>query len=595
MILPTKPFQLISHIQVQSGTTVAILQILKGKVPEQIIELNGDRVIMGRHPNCEIVLDNVAVSRYHAQILESHGFFYLEDLHSRNGTLLNGTAIEGRTELHENDTISICDIQMQFLLNYQDSPDFLDSSIQQTMEVSNASLRKETHLLAIDENSDEGVLDGSSIISQLDLNTSSQLRISVKPEVKLHAVLEISQTLSRALKLDEVLPRILDGLFKIFAQADQGFIMLQSPERKKLVVKATKARRSEDEDSIRISTTIVRQAIMSGAAILSADAVEDDRFKMSESITSLRIRSMMCVPLVSHGGDILGVIQIATRDIGQQFNKDDLDVLVAITQQASLAVENAKLHEDLVKQRDIERDLEFAHQIQLGLLPHSRPKFKEYEFFDYYESAQSVGGDYFDYIKLPNGKLVVTLGDVAGKGVPAAILMARLYASARYQVLSKASADKALTELNTEIASSGVGLRFITFVMAVLDPKKHTVSLVNAGHMAPLLRKSEAGTVESVAQEKSGMPLGVLKEQTFHVETFTLEKGDTLVFYTDGVTEAMDEKNQLYHRDRLVKFIKSGPEEVEPLVKGILSDVDAFRQDKTQTDDICVVSFRRKK
>tara|TARA_R110002095_G_scaffold187932_1_gene165192 strand:- start:1078 stop:2802 length:1725 start_codon:yes stop_codon:yes gene_type:complete len=574
---------------------VAILQILKGKVPEQIIELSGDRVIMGRHPNCEIVLDNVAVSRYHAQILESHGFYYLEDLHSRNGTFLNGTIIEGRTELHENDTISICDIQMQFLLDYQDSPDFIDSAIQQTMEVSSRSLKKEARSVAMDGSSNEGVLDGSSIISQLDLNISSQLRISVKPEVKLRAVLEISQVLSRALKLDEVLPRILDGLFKIYAQADQGFIMLQSPERKKLVVKATKARRTEDEDSIRISTTIVRQAIMSGAAILSADAVEDDRFKMSESITSLRIRSMMCVPLVSQGGDILGVIQIATRDIGQQFDKDDLDVLVAIAQQASLAVENAKLHEDLVKQRDIERDLEFAHQIQLGLLPHSRPKFKEYEFFDYYESAQSVGGDYFDYIDLPNGKLVVTLGDVAGKGVPAAILMARLYASARYQVLSKSSADKALAELNTEIASSGVGLRFITFVLAVLDPKKHTVSIVNAGHMAPLLRKCSDRSVESVAQEKSGMPLGVLKDQTFHVETISLEKGDTLVLYTDGVTEAMDHDNKLYHRDRLVKYLKSGPDEVEPLVKGLLSDVDAFRQGAMQTDDVCIVSFRRKK
>ncbi len=574
---------------------MAILQILKGKNPDQVIELSGDRVILGRHPNCEIVLDNVAVSRYHAQILESQGFYYLEDLHSRNGTFLNGTVIEGRTELHENDTISICDIQMQFLLNFEKSPDFIDSAIQQTLDVGTHSLEKESHVVVLGEDSDEEVLDGSSIISKLDLNTSSQLRISVKPEVKLHAVLEISQILSRALKLDDVLPRILDGLFKIFAQADQGFIMLQSPERKKLVVKATKARRQEDEESIRISTTIVRQTIMSGAAILSADAVEDDRFKMSESISSLRIRSMMCVPLVAQGGDILGVIQIATRDIGQQFDKDDLDVLVSIAQQSSLSLENAKLHEDLVKQRDIERDLEYAHQIQLGLLPESRPKLEEYEFFDFYESAQSVGGDYFDYIKLPDGKLVVTLGDVAGKGVSAAILMARLYASARYQVLSKSSADKALAKLNREIASSGVGLRFITFVMVVLDPKTHTVSLVNAGHMAPLLRKSAEGTVEPVAQDLSGMPLGVLKDQTFHVEKISLDKGDTLVFYTDGVTEAMNQEKQLYHRDRLVNFIKSGPEEVEPLVKGILADVDAFRQDAMQADDICVVSFRRKK
>lgn len=554
-------------------------------------------MVFGRHPNCEIVLDNAAVSRHHAQILANHGNYYLEDLRSRNGTHLNGMAIEGRTQLHESDEVKVCDFVFRFHLH---APPDSDVVVKRNLGV---TVPRSDHLkrtapeqtispevvlgnLAFTDDSEH-----SSIITTLEAKSSSGLRLSVNPEVKLRAVLEISTALGSVLDLNEVLTKILDGLFKVFPQADEGFILLKDPETEKLVVRATK-HRSVHDDSIPLSMTIVRQAMDSCEAILSANAAADSRFDASESLSNLRIRSMICAPLVSQDGTALGVIQLSTRDLRLQFHQDDLDVLVSVASQGCLAIENAYLHQALLRKRDLDRELEFATQVQLGFLPHERPKLNGYEFYDYYEAAQSVGGDYFDYIPLPDGRIAVALADVAGKGVPAALLMARLYSSARFHILTQASIGEALAGLNGEIASSGLGHRFITCVLAIIDPEKHEMMMANAGHLPPMLRDAH-GRVEPMARKESGMPLGIVPDQKFRELKYKLERGDAWVFYTDGVTEAMRSDKQIYGGPRLADFISQGPAAVERLVKGIVEDVERFCAGEAQRDDMCLVGFRR--
>ena len=145
----------------------------------------------------------------------------------------------------------------------------------------------------------------------------------------------------------------------------------------------------------------------------------------------------MCAPLVPQPGEALGAIQIDSLDHTLPFTDDDLEVLVSVASQAALALENAQLHTAAIRQRDFDRDLEFATQVQLGFLPSERPHLEGYEFHDFYEAAQRVGGDFFDYVQLPDGRLAVTVGDVAGKGLPAALLMARIYSDTRYELLAR--------------------------------------------------------------------------------------------------------------------------------------------------------------
>lgn len=584
---------------------VAVLEVLKGKLPGQIIAVHPDRTVFGRHPHCQVVLDNAAVSRYHTQILETHGSYVIEDLRSRNGTLVNEVLIDGRHELADRDVIRVCDFTFRFLrtappdskvLRVGESASGTDLVIgPRTLVAEDEQKRLVAKTMQGDDSYKLDEEDRSSIISTMDaIGSSSDMRLNVKPETKLKAILEIGKVLARTLDLDQILDKTLDGLFRIFPQADEGFVMLRDEEKKKLVVKATKTRprANSEDDQVHVSMTIVRKALETSEGILSANALDDSRFRASESLSSLRIRSMICAPLVSKDLGPIGVIQITTNDVSAQFRAEDLDLLISVASQVSLTVENAYLYEQAMNQRDMERDLEFATQVQLGFLPNTRPKVPGYEFFDYYEPAQRVGGDYFDYIQLPHGKVAITLADVAGKGVPAALLMARLYSSVRYHFLSQTDAALAMTGLNAEISTSGLGHRFITCLVMVLDPATHELTLVNAGHLPPM-RRGPNGEIEPIGVKESGMPLGIVPDQVFQSSQFTLSAGESWVVYTDGVTEAMKSQRQIYGSKRLTDFINLGPQKIDDLVKGIVEDVEMFVEGRAQSDDICVVGIQR--
>lgn len=583
---------------------MAVLEVLKGKTPGQLVEVQAERTVFGRHPHCQVVLENAAVSRYHAQIVDAHGDFFIEDLRSRNGTHVNEALVEGRRALKDNDVIRVCDFAFRFLLSPPSDSKLLkpgtiiedgdikvgpsgmfEDSRQTLQEPDNEDERPDP------KNADE---DRSSIISTLDAgSSSSDLRLNVKPETKLKAILEITKSLSGSLGLEQVLDKTLDGLFRIFQQADEGFIMLREEQKKKLVVKATKTRhKAEVDDQVHVSMTIVRKALETSEGILSANALEDSRFRASESLSSLRIRSMICAPLVSRELGPLGVIQITTNDVGAQFRNEDLDLLISVAMQVALAVENAYLYHQALKQRDLERDLEFATQVQLGFLPHARPKLPGYEFADYYEPAQRVGGDYFDYIQLPNGRIAVALADVAGKGVPAALLMARLYSSVRYHLISQPDAAAAMTGLNAEISVSGLGHRFITCLIMILDPQVHQLTLVNAGHLSPL-RRDASGKVQPVGAAESGMPLGIVPDQKFQLSKYDFHPGESWLVFTDGVTEAMRSPKEIYGNKRLTELFAAAPTKIDEIVKAVVEDVEAFVEGRPQSDDICMVGFQR--
>ena len=579
---------------------MAVLKVIQGKRPGGILELWGDRILLGRHPSCQIVIDNTAVSRNHAQILENHGSYYLEDMRSRNGTQLNGISIHERVPLHEGDLIQICDDVFSF--HYQAptpsdarsdatflaSPDFE----QHTSERQNAnpSQGKSRNKLG---DSDDFILDSSSsIINSIDVSSLEKLRLEVHPENKLRAILEVSHVMGQTLDLETLLPKILDCLLKIFPAADRAIVMLRDAEDQSLVIREIRYRRQEMDQGDPVSRQIVERAMESRQAILSEDAISDQRFEESHSVANLKLRSVMCVPLVvPNSKDVLGAIQVDSRDLRYRFGEEDLELLAAVATQSVLALDHARLYEQKLKQHDLERDLEFATQVQLGFLPTERPRLAGYEFFDYYEAAQRVGGDFFDYVTLNDGRLAVAVGDVAGKGVPAALLMARLYSQARFSLLTSKSPAQAVTSLNESISSCGLGHRFITFLLIVIDPRKHVLQIVNAGHLAPVIRRA-TGVCEALAQDKTGLPLGVAPEIPYQQIESPIRPGESLFLFTDGMTEAMNPRNEIYGNSRLLKFLSQPVNSIASLGQALVSDVEHFCEGRAQRDDICLVCFR---
>lgn len=561
---------------------MAVLEAIKGLTPGQSFPLERQCAVLGRHPDCDIVLDVGAISRQHARILKHGDGFFVEDLHSRNGTFLNEQIVRGQQKLAENDRLRICDLVFVFR--------------QGTGQAAGAATQEEpgdTGALMVDDNGHSG--GSSTFMSKLDVSSGKQgIRLTVNAEVKLKALLEIGQNLSRALGLSDVLPKVLDSLFTIFLQADRGFIVLEDPATKRLVPKAVRHRRENVTERIRISRTIIKEVMAGKEAVLSADAATDSRFDMSESIVDFHIHSMMCAPLIGSEGRVLGVIQIDTVDPRHRFGGEDLEVLAAIASQAAIAVENAQLHEVALQESIFERDLALAHKVQQGFLPAVRPQVEGYEFYDFYEPANQVGGDYYDYVPIPGGRLAVAVADVSGKGISAALLMAKLSADARYCLVSEPTPAAAVSRLNRAFCESRWEDRFVTLVLAVLDPLRHEVTIVTAGHMAPLRRFAD-GRVEPVALEHSGgLPLGIEADIQYGQLPITLSPGDALLLYSDGVTDAMNAAGEFYGLKRLQDQLGSPAESVMALGGRVLDHVQGFVGSHPQSDDMCVTCFGRR-
>ena len=557
---------------------MAVLKAIRGKNVGQLFPLTSDPAVLGRYHECQIVLEAPAVSRQHARIMQVDGKFYLEDLNSRNGTFLNGQLVTDRQSLSDNDQLQICDLVFVF---HHGSPDAVAHSPSTATELAASAL------MADDDTGD------SQIISKVDATIgSSGLRLQSNPEMKLKALVELGQSLGRAVGLGEVLNKILDCLFSIYIQADRGYIVLKHPETGRLIPKAVKHRRQEDLRAIRISRTIVNGVIASKEAILSADAAADARFDKADSIVEFQIRSMMCAPLISSDGTALGVIQLDTCDQRSRFNRNDLEVLAAVAGQAAFAVENAQLHEAAARERAVENELALAHRVQQGFLPAAAPRIEGYDFFEFYEPANQLGGDYFDYVPLSGGRWAVVVADVAGKGIAASLLMAKLSAETRYCLAIEPTPAAAIGRLNQVFCDSNWEDRFVTLVLAVLDPARHELTLVNAGHMPPLLR-TFSGKVETVAADASGLPIGVTLNEVYAQRMVAIAPGDSLTFYTDGITEAMNARGELYGRPRLWAQLQGDADRVRTLGLRILQDVKLFVGNRAQSDDMCLTCLGR--
>jgi serine phosphatase RsbU (regulator of sigma subunit) len=544
---------------------MAALQILKGPNEGNILSLDGDRFVMGRNPDCGIVIPVTSVSREHAQILRISGKYFIEDKQSRNGTFVNNQAINSRTALKNNDRIRICD----FIACFLDQAPSGDA----------------------DEDSD----DGPSTV-EATLNHTSGMLLETQPAEKLRHLIEITNNLSRTLELTALLPKIADSLFSLFRQADRCFLIVSEGE--KLLPKLVKTRRAADESNARFSRSIVRKALETAQAFLSDDASRDDRIQLSQSVVDFRIRSVMCAPLCRADGKAFAVIQLDTQDRAKKFSQDDLKLLCSVANQAAISLENARMLEETVQQEKVKRDLELAKKVQKSFLPPHEPKLAGYEFFGFSEPAKEVGGDYFGYIPLPDGKLVVAVGDVAGKGVPASLIMAKLSSDIRFSMLSEADPAKAVAKLNDLLYEFASSLdRFVTLLAAVIDPVTHTVTLVAGGHSPPKLYRPATGEVTCSVGDKDfgGLPLGMMEGAAFSSREVTLQPGDCLVLYTDGVDESRNVREEEFKHAGAERAIKSagkaGPKEVgEKLVAAVKQHATG----RDPHDDLTVVVIGRK-
>jgi serine phosphatase RsbU (regulator of sigma subunit) len=549
-------------------------------------ELSDRETTIGRHPECSIVVDAGAVSRYHAKVSRRPNGYFIEDSGSRNGTFLNGQLLTGPQFLREGDRIRVSDVE--FVFRNSEVPGFVGNEM--TFDGANFGI------MMYDEQETEQLSNlgggSSSGTAKVEFRSSVDgFQMTATPEAKLEALKQIISNLGEALAVDEVLPKILSSLFDLFPAADRGFIVMQG-EDGSLVPRWVKTRAQHDEtETVRISRTIVREVIKNKQAILSMDAANDSRFDSSQSIADFSIRSMICAPLMDADNKAFGVLQIDSTQGRGQFREEDTDLLAGVASYAGILINNARLHERALRQKEVEQDLKLATDVQQAFLPNEPPKAPGFHMSSFYQAANHIGGDYYDYVQLADGRVAIVVADVVGHGVAAAMFMAKLSAEARFSLASEPDVALAIERLNDRMSELHVD-RFITLLVLVIDPRSEAVTIVNAGHMSPVVRSARDGAISEPGEQESGLPIAIDSGMDYEAVKFDMDAGDLAVLFTDGINEAMDADDEEFGIDRIRELTALGgnADQVRDRI------VDAVREhcgNCPPFDDMCLVVIER--
>lgn len=535
-------------------------------------ELEAYPVQLGRHPDCTMQLDSNMVSRFHAQLINQDDQVMLEDLGSGNGSFLNGKQLPANTPtaLKNGDRIKLGPIKFRFEDDSVGGGDSTSFGVTMGLEVNEES---------------SSTIMGSAAAGGYGL-------LDVRPEDKLKGILKINKALAGTVEIKNISPKIIDALFEIFPQADRGSILMKESPSAALVPVAQKHRSVTNDETVRLSRTILDTVLNDKTGILSADAASDSRFSASESISNLTIHSMMCVPLLDLEDRPFGVINLDTQNPMKRFTDEDLQLLLAVASQAANAYENARLLVTYLDKRKQDKEMDIARNVQRALLPSQMPAVNGYQFYASYDAAQAVGGDYFDCFMIGEDKVCISFGDVAGKGVPGALIMSRMAAVVQATMSFTDDVAVAIQRINDHMCHNMVEGRFVTYILGVIDLKENKITLTNSGHMSPVIKKAD-GSIEEISDDIIGIPIGIMEGYEYDVVEREIAPGDIFTLVTDGVDEAMDPASNLYGKDRVLDFIREGSADPEQLGKDLLADVRSHANGRPQNDDITIMVFGR--
>lgn len=514
---------------------------------------------------------DLTVSRRHARIRRTQGQHVVEDLGSGNGTLVNDEPVTQRALKH-GDLIQVCSARFRF---------------EEVELPGNVTVfgEREHHTHIVDS------VDANRPVMRQDalaLTTLTDPKRLLELSRRLETTYAVSEAISSILDLDELLPEIAGRVIEVFPRAERVLLLLGEEDAPSLVPKAVKRRAGTEQDDLKLSRTILEDVIQNHRAVLSHDAREDRRFKFGRSVANFGIRAMMAAPLIWRG-EVLGVLYLDSYGVAS-FAQADLHLLTSIAGQCAAAVGNARLHEELLKRQRLERDLQLAERIQQSFLPRGIPALEGFTFAARYEPAYEVGGDFYDFIRLPDERLGVVVADVSGKGVGAALYMARLTRDLRYLALAETDPARVLSFMNQAVVDFGQDDMFVTLVYVVIDERSRELTVANAGHMPPLVRREKPGNVRLI-DDVAGLPLGVLSDTAYESELFVLRPGDSVMLYTDGLVEAMSPAREMFGVQRLIRSVAEGSSTVDDILERTLDQRRKHVRDAAQFDDTTIVCF----
>ncbi|MCS7156675.1 MAG: SpoIIE family protein phosphatase [Blastocatellia bacterium] len=562
--------------------------------PPVTFEVTKRRIAIGRSAHNDLCLEDPFASRVHAELRCEGQTYWLTDLGSANGTYVNGVRIRETVPIAPGDRLQIGETILEVL-----------SGVDVPSRVTSLAGESAREIVARPEmaiSSGERPPLAPEVHSVMDSirAVSAHLAPEVEQSRKLLAVVsQVGVALLSSLSLEEVLKQIV-GLVLEAVPAERAFLLLQNAQGE-LVCKVACYRGqepSEVERVVRISRSITEEVVGRGRSVLTSDAQVDERFRQRDSILLSGIRSIMAVPLLVNRREvspasrqIIGMIYVDNPMSAGVFTEWDLQLLTMVASVAAIKIENTLLLEQRLENERIKQQLAQARDLQLQLLPITPPEVPGYDLTGISFPCYEVGGDYFDFICVPDGELVFALGDVSGKGMDAAILMSALHASVRAQALTVASVAEMAAAVNRYLVETTAPNKFATLWLGRLNPRTHELRYVNAGHNPPLLMRAH-GEVEFL--EEGGIPVGILGEVAYEEGSLRLEPGDVLVLFSDGISESTNEQGEEFGVARLVEVVRRHRElRAASLRDRIEEALSLFVGKRRPADDMTLLILKR--
>lgn len=525
------------------------------------LPLDKSSLWIGRGHENDLNLDDPTVSRKHARVESRGGGLYVSDRGSRGGTLLNGSVVEDEALLHPGDRISLGTSEITF-----------DPVLSAALEMEEGSISPTAPTTAFP-------------VERVTPHLRTPRPAAASDPALLSLILEADRELTLHRPLEEMYQRLLDLATKV-APGENGALLTVQPEG--LVVQAHRSSNSS-AGRFRICRSLAHRAMNSKEALLVHDATIDPRHVTRPIGDAEHSRSVICAPLWNDQ-ETIGVLYVdATRK--RAFGQRQLEFLTHLGYIAAVKLENKRLFDEAVTARALQEELRSAAEIQREFLPKAAPEIPGYGISGFTRPCFAVGGDFYQYFDFGNGRYGVVLGDVAGKGLAAALLASSFHAMLSLMVDGIASPEDTVGKLNTHFCERVPANRFITLFFGVLDTDTNVLSYVNAGQNYPLVLRPGSAPQRL---GPGGLPLGIVPGVVYRRGDVSMEPGSTLLIYSDGVTDLHDPTGAEFGLERLEELApRLAAHPARKMVSGIIDAADRFGDEDVDDDDLTLVVLRR--
>jgi len=534
--------------------------------------LEGESFVIGRSSKADLTIPDRSMSRMHARIYQDQGAWFVEDLGSRNGILLGGRPVDRPARLGHGSVMQVGSTSVTFR-----------EATQPAMSPSKIPTDRDSH--TIFRSAAELLQEPEEIRTDSVTPTGEGLR---RYADRLRLLTEVNLALDRIMSLDELLELILDRAFEHLGP-EEAAIYLRTEQGG--YERAASRSVGKGDSEFLFSTSLMQQVVEEGQAALVLDAQTDERFHEAMSLLDAGVRSLVAAPLLAPDG-ALGLIVLGSRLTMRQFEEEDMELLASLASVAAMRIRNVHLAEEAVERRRLEQEVALAREIQVGLLPDALPEVEGWDIVAGNIPSRGVSGDFFKVeLRHDNSEVVLMLSDVSGKGIAASLLTASLEALAAGPVHDGVPPEEIFTSVSHLLYERTPPEKYATSFLAAVDPKTGALNYCNAGHNPGLILRVDG---EHEWLESTGMPLGILPSGVFEAGERTLGAGDTLVLYTDGITEPENPEEEEYGQERLCEVcIKHRSEPVSAVKAAIEEDLYNFVRGVPFPDDRTLLLIRR--